>query len=59
MQLKNSGVVTSDRKGNATFAGGQMRSHSSAYFRELVETRERLVETLMILSQWQSPVSIR
>ncbi len=23
MQLKNSGVVTSDRKGNATFAGGQ------------------------------------
>lgn len=30
-------------KGNATLLVARMRSHSSAYFRELVETRERLV----------------
>lgn len=43
MQLKNSGVVTSDRKAMPPLLVARMRSHSSAYFRELVETRERLV----------------
>lgn len=43
MRLKNSGVVTSDRKAMPPLLVARMRSHSSAYFRELVETRERLV----------------
>lgn len=41
--VKNSGVVTSYRKAMPPLLVARMRSHSSAYFRELVETRERLV----------------
>ncbi len=59
MQLKKFRRCTSDRKGNATFAGGQNAQPQLAYFRELVETRERLVRDADDLSQWQSPVSIR
>lgn len=40
---KNSGVVTSNRKSNATSAGGPNAQPQFSLFRELVETRERLV----------------
>lgn len=43
MQLKNSGVVTSDRKGNATFAGDQNAQPQFSLFSGAGGTRERLV----------------
>ncbi len=45
MLLKNAGSVTGDRKGDAAFAlVARMRSHSSEYYREIVERRDRLVK---------------